>query len=219
FQIVRARLTEGGVFSQWVQLYQLPVAVVTGIVRNLAAVFPHVEIWFSSPGDVMVLGSARPLTYDRAWLGRLVGARGSLGELGRGDSTLADTALGRLVRTGRDPGAWLLSGLVATRRGQSARAAALLTGALAAGADTAEARAGLAVVAARAKDWARAAADARAALVAARGTLRHPYPREWLGDALTRFALEGPPGIADSLIRAAVTGRDGWSKLHEFLAV
>ncbi|PYP28988.1 MAG: hypothetical protein DMD55_03140 [Gemmatimonadetes bacterium] len=339
FQIVRARLTEGGVFSQWVQLYQLPAAVVTGIVRNLAAVFPHVEIWFSSPGDVMVLGSARPLTYDRAWLGRLVGARGSLGELGReylgvdqpadyfghlllgpagvgellkrpgvahrddlprlefvaarrfldsrgtegvfdslvairaatqeadgaspflfaraltvrrgdpaalryidaarrarpdqplwtvnaaaillglGDSTLADTALGRLVRTGRDPGAWLLSGLVATRRGQSARAAALLTGALAAGADTAEARAGLAVVAARAKDWARAAADARAALVAARGTLRHPYPREWLGDALTRFALEGPPRIADSLIRAAVTGRDGWSKLHEFLAV
>ena len=49
--------------------------------------------------------------------------------------------------------------------------------------------------------------------------MRHPYPREWLGDALTRFALEGPPGIADSLIRAAVTGRDGWSKLHEFLAV
>src|SRR5207249_1355828 len=101
--------------------------------------------------------------------------------LGLGDSTLADTALGRLVRTGRDPGAWLLSGLVATRRGQSARAAALLTGALAAGADTAEARAGLAVVAARAKDWARAAADARAALVAARGTLRHPYPRGWRG--------------------------------------
>src|SRR5947199_3909933 len=316
FQIVRSRLADGGVFSQWVQLYQLPAAVVTGIVRNLAAVFPHVEIWFSSPGDVMVLGSARPLTYDRAWLGRLVGARGSLGELGReylgvdqpadyfghlllgpagvgellkrpgvahrddlhrlefvaarrfldsrgtegvfdslvairaatqeadgaspflfaraltvrrgdpaalryidaarrarpdqplwtvnaaaillglGDSTLADTALGRLVRTGRDPGAWLLSGLVATRRGQSARAFALLTGALAAGADTAEARAGLAVVAARAKDWARAAADARAALVAARGTLRHPYPREWLGVALTRFALEGPRVIA-----------------------
>src|SRR5437667_320840 len=54
FQIVRARLTEGGVFSQWVQLYQLPAAVVTGIVRNLAAVFPHVEIWFSSPGGVVI---------------------------------------------------------------------------------------------------------------------------------------------------------------------
>src|SRR5437667_11067070 len=85
FQIVRARLTEGGVFSQWVQLYQLPAAVVTGIVRNLAAVFPHVEIWFSSPGDVMVLGSARPLTYDRAWLGRLVGAQGSRARRARED--------------------------------------------------------------------------------------------------------------------------------------
>src|SRR5256885_7929380 len=83
FRIVRGRLTDDGVFCQWVQLYQLPVSVVTGIVRNFAAVFPHVEIWFSSPGDVMLLGSARPLVYDAAWLGRLVGPRGALGELGR----------------------------------------------------------------------------------------------------------------------------------------
>src|SRR5437867_2938569 len=288
FQIVRARLTEGGVFSQWVQLYQLPAAVVTGIVRYLAAdqpadYFGHLLLgpagvgellkrpgvahrddlprlefvaarrFLDSRGTEWVFDSlvairaatqeadgaspflfARALTVrrgDPAALRYIDAARRERPDeplwtvnaaailLGLGDSTLADTALGRLVRTGRDPGAWLLSGLVATRRGQSARAAALLTGALAAGADTAEARAGLAVVAARAKDWARAAADARAALVAARGTLRHPYPREWLGDALTRFALEGPPRIADSLIRAAVTGRDGWSKLHEFLAV
>src|SRR5439155_101461 len=40
-------------------------------------------IWFSSPGDVMLLGSARPLAYDPAWLGRLVGPHGALGELGR----------------------------------------------------------------------------------------------------------------------------------------
>src|SRR5438094_608538 len=339
FRIVRARLTDDGVFCQWVQLYQVPLSVVAGIVRNLNAVFPHVEIWFSSPGDVMVLGSGRPLAYDPAWLARLVGPHGALGELGReylgvdqpadyfghlllgptgvgellkrpslahrddlprlefvaarrfldsrgtegvfdslvgmraatqaadgaspflfakaltvrrgdpaalryidaarrarpgeplwtvntaaillglGDSTLADTALGRLVKTGRDAGAWLLSGLVATRRGQGPRAAALLSGALAAGADSAEASAGLAVVAARAKDWTRAAADARAALAAARGTLRHPYPREWLGDALTHVALEGPPRVADTLMRAAVAGRDGWSKLHELLAV
>src|SRR5881396_1731440 len=64
FRIVRDRLTDGGVFSQWVQLYQLPTPVVAGIVRNLAAVFPHVQIWFSSPGDVIVLGSTQPLRYD-----------------------------------------------------------------------------------------------------------------------------------------------------------
>src|SRR5439155_545989 len=124
----------------------------------------------------------------RAWRARPgVSRRGPARRLLRAPAPRADTALGRLVRTGRDAGAWLLSGLVATRRGQGPRAAALLSGALAAGADSAEARAGLAVVAARAKDWTRAAADARAALAAARGTLRHPYPREWLGDALTHF--------------------------------
>src|SRR5436190_248881 len=83
FRIVRARLTDDGVFCQWVQLYQVPLSVVAGIVRNVNAVFPHVEMWFSSPGDVMVLGSGRPLAYDPAWLARLVGPHGALGELGR----------------------------------------------------------------------------------------------------------------------------------------
>src|SRR5436190_1296900 len=82
FRIVRERLTDGGVFCQWVQLYQLPLPIVTGIVRSLKAVFPHVQTWFSSPGDVMVLGSARPFVYEPAWLERLVGPHGALRELG-----------------------------------------------------------------------------------------------------------------------------------------
>src|SRR5207253_8844276 len=43
---------------------------------------PHVEVWFGAPGDVMVLGSARPFVYEPAWLERLVGPHGALGELG-----------------------------------------------------------------------------------------------------------------------------------------
>ena len=339
FRIVRERLTDGGVFCQWVQLYQLPLPIVTGIVRSLKAVFPHVQIWFSSPGDVMVLGSARPFVYEPAWLERLVGPHGALGELGfeylgvdrpeqyfghlllgeagvagllarpgvvhrddrprlefvaarrfldsrgtegvfdslaairaptasrdgvspllfakaltvrrgdpaalrylddarradpgnplwtvhvaairlaLGDTTFADSALARLARSGRDPDAWLLSGLVAAKRGEDTRARSLLLGALAAGADTAEGRAALAAVAAHEQRWVEAETGARAAVAAVRGTLRHPYPREWLGDALTRFALEGPEHAADSLVQAALANRDGWSKLHELAAV
>ena len=339
FRIVRERLTDGGVFCQWVQLYQLPVPIVTGIVRSLKAVFPHVQIWFSSPGDVMVLGSARPFVYEPAWLERLVGPHGALGELGfeylgvdrpeqyfghlllgeagvagllarpgvvhrddrprlefvaarrfldsrgtegvfdslaairaptasrdgvspllfakaltvrrgdpaalrylddarradpgnplwtvhvaairlaLGDTTFADSALARLARSGRDPDAWLLSGLVAAKRGEDTRARSLLLGALAAGADTAEGRAALAAVAAHEQRWVEAETGARAAVAAVRGTLRHPYPREWLGDALTRFVLEGPEHAADSLVQAALANRDGWSKLHELAAV
>ena len=339
FRIVRERLTDGGVFCQWVQLYQLPVPIVTGIVRSLKTVFPHVQIWFSSPGDVMVLGSARPFVYEPAWLERLVGPHGALGELGfeylgvdrpeqyfghlllgeagvagllarpgvvhrddrprlefvaarrfldsrgtegvfdslaairaatasrdgvspllfakaltvrrgdpaalrylddarradpgnplwtvhvaairlaLGDTTFADSALARLARSGRDPDAWLLSGLVAAKRGEDTRARSLLLGALAAGADTAEGRAALAAVAAHEQRWVEAETGARAAVAAVRGTLRHPYPREWLGDALTRFVLEGPEHAADSLVQAALANRDGWSKLHELAAV
>jgi predicted membrane-bound spermidine synthase len=83
YRIVRRRLADDGVFCQWVQLYQVPVPVVAGVVRNIRTVFPHVEAWFSSPGDVMILGSPKPLAYDRAWLEQLVGPRGALGDLAR----------------------------------------------------------------------------------------------------------------------------------------
>src|SRR3989454_374150 len=63
YRIVRRRLADDGVFCQWVQLYQVPVPVVAGVVRNIRTVFPHVEVWFSSPGDVLIIGSLKPLTW------------------------------------------------------------------------------------------------------------------------------------------------------------
>ncbi|MBI1967923.1 MAG: fused MFS/spermidine synthase [Gemmatimonadetes bacterium] len=83
FRIVRSRLSDDGVFCQWVQLYQLSLPIVAGIVRNLHEVFPHVQVWFGSPHDIMVLASPQPISHDRGWIGRLVGPAGSLGELGR----------------------------------------------------------------------------------------------------------------------------------------
>ncbi|HXI63597.1 MAG TPA: fused MFS/spermidine synthase [Gemmatimonadales bacterium] len=338
FQVVRDRLADDGVFCQWVQLYQLPLPVVTGIVQNVHAVFPYVHIWFGAPGDVIVLGSGRPLRYDRAWLARLIGpgapfatlsreylgvdqpedyfghwllgdmgvarlleqtgivhrddrpglefvaarrfidGRGTVGvfdslaniraatesrdslspmSFGRvltvrrgdplslryldalrrtrkeplwtaytaavflavGDTSFADSALTRLHVPGRNPEAWLLSGLVAAKRNQEVAARALLAGALAAGADSAEAGAALAALDARHQRWAQAAGEARAVLLTARGTLRHPFPRDWLADALTPFVLSGPTGTADSLLAVAVTARPGWYKLHELHAV
>jgi spermidine synthase len=83
FRIVRSRLAEDGVYCQWVQVYQLPLPVVASVVRNLRAVFPHVEVWFSSSLDLMVLGSGRPIRYDRAWLARLLAPATSVGALSR----------------------------------------------------------------------------------------------------------------------------------------
>jgi predicted membrane-bound spermidine synthase len=83
FRIVRSRLADDGVFCQWVQLYQLPLPVVAGVVRNIRLVFPHVEIWFSTTLDLLVLASGRPLHYERAWLERLVAPSTEIGALSR----------------------------------------------------------------------------------------------------------------------------------------
>src|SRR5438128_2288605 len=83
FQIVRSRLADDGVFCQWLQIYQLPLDVAAGIVRNLRQAFPHVEIWFSTSLDLQILASRRPLRYDRAWLARLFDATTPIGVLSR----------------------------------------------------------------------------------------------------------------------------------------
>ena len=336
FRIVRARLAPGGVFCQWVQLYQLPLPVVAAIVRNVHSVFPHMQVWFSSPWDLMVLGAAEPMHADAAWLGRLFGARGALGELGReylsvddpadylghlamgeqgvarlparagfehsddrprlefvaarrfldsegstevfdslvaigraagdgpaperfakallirrgdpnglryiqamraaqpadprwtlaaaamllnsGDSTLADSALPQLAAA-RVPEALLLQGLVAARRDRRGRARELLGAAVAAGSDTALADAALSLVVARERHWKEVGAYARASLAVARNTLRHPFPRDWLGGALRLIALDGPAPLADSLLAEAQGQRPGWAELYELRSV
>jgi len=78
YRIVRGRLTDGGVFCQWVQLYQLPLSIVAGIVRNVQQVFPHVSVWSAGNYDLMVLGSAHPLVSDTAWVETLLGRGGAL---------------------------------------------------------------------------------------------------------------------------------------------
>src|SRR5207247_2469622 len=77
------------------------------------------------------------------------------------------------------------------------------------GADEAEARAVLAVLAAREQRWGETGAELRRALAAAPrpSTFRRPYPRDWLGDALTPFALDGPAPLADTLLAQALDTR------------
>src|SRR2546430_12319311 len=94
--------------------------------------------------------------------------------LGAGDTTFADTALGRFVPRSAD--AALLAGLVAAKRGQSERARSLLARALAGGADSSATRAALATPGAREERGTEAAAPARAAVIGGPGTPPHPLP-------------------------------------------
>jgi spermidine synthase len=336
FRIAKSRLAEDGIFCQWIQLYQLPLPIVAGIVRSLREVFPHVNIWFGGTSDLVVLASSRPITYDRAWVGRLLGPGGSLHALGRewlsidspdqyfGRMLLGDSGVTRLIsraefahtddrprlefvaaRRFLDPGAaafavfdslmqignsddgtspFALLRILALRRGDpgvlpyleaarraqpaqaewsvrmagirlamgdSARADSLLDAALArgprgdaltmkallsavrskplaslalrqalsAGGDTAQVRAALALIAARAGRWNEAAGQAVGALSAARGTFRHPFPGEFLNQALGQIAIDAPPPLADSVLRYAAARRPGSARYRELSAV
>jgi len=336
FRIAKARLADDGVFCQWIQLYQLPLPIVAGIVRSLREVFPHVHVWFGGTADLVVLASPRPITYDRKWLAQLIGPGGELYTLGRewlsletqdqyfGRMLLGDSGVTRLVgratfdhtddrprlefvaaRRFLDPGAaaqavfdslmqlgnrdtgtspfallrilaarrsdaGLLPYLDAARRAQpdafewSLRAAGIrlalgdtaqadsllgavtakrgstdalqmrallaaarnkplaamaLREAIGAGADTAQVRAALALLAARGSRWGEAVSQARGALSAAQGTFRHPFPGEFLSQALGQIALDAPPGSADSLLRYATARRPGSARYLELAAI
>lgn len=84
FRIVRRRLSEDGVFCQWIQLYQLPLSVVAGVVRNFRDVFPHVVVTAAGSYDLLILGSAKRLVPDTAWVTALLGGRSTLGDAARG---------------------------------------------------------------------------------------------------------------------------------------
>jgi spermidine synthase len=338
FRIARSRLSDDGVFCQWVQLYQLPLPIVAGIVRSLHEVFPHVHVWFGGTADLLVLGSARPLTYDHQWLSRLIGPGGRLHDistewlsidspdqyfgrlllgdsgvsrlierarfnhtdnrprlefvaarrfldpttsvyavfdsvvrlggradgsapfdmirvlaarrtdeallpyldamhraqpevaewlvrlagvhLAMGDTVAADSLLGIALAHGSGPraDAFLMRALLAAARNRPLAEMALGE-ALSAGGDTAQLRAALSLLAVRGSRWRDAAFQARAALAAGRGTFRHPFPGEFLTQALSQIALDAPAPLADSLLSYAVDRRPGSARYRELAAV
>ena len=55
-EAARSHLTRGGVYAQWMHLYALDTETIELILRNYAAVFPHVSVWGTQPRDLLLLG-------------------------------------------------------------------------------------------------------------------------------------------------------------------
>jgi len=149
------------------------------------------------------------------WSVRTAGIRLALGDTAQADSLLGAVAArgGGALRE-----ALQMRGLLAAARNRPLAAVALRE-ALAAGADTGQVRAALALLAARDSRWGEAASQARGSLGAAQGTFRHPYPGEFLTQALSQIALDAPSGMADSLLRYATSRRPGSARYLELAAV
>ncbi len=71
FELGRARLSEGGVFAQWLQIYGMFPEDVKALVRTFHSVFPHVMVFNTiEDSDLVLMGSERPLTFDLEDIGR-----------------------------------------------------------------------------------------------------------------------------------------------------
>jgi spermidine synthase len=68
FQMGRERLTDEGVFAQWLQTYQLSTDSLRSVLATYHKVFPHVLVFrvggASKGKDLILLGSNQPLTLD-----------------------------------------------------------------------------------------------------------------------------------------------------------
>ncbi|MFQ5656673.1 MAG: fused MFS/spermidine synthase, partial [Candidatus Methylomirabilales bacterium] len=65
FELGARALREGGIFVQWVQIYQMAPENVRTIVRTFARVFPHVYLVSTIPDtDIVLLGSKHPFPLD-----------------------------------------------------------------------------------------------------------------------------------------------------------
>ena len=64
----RRCLNDGGMFAQWVQAYEIDVRTMRTVFATFKSVFPHVEVWQSKLGDLILLGSARKPTYSASAL-------------------------------------------------------------------------------------------------------------------------------------------------------
>lgn len=70
FEIARRRLNDGGVFLQWLQLYELAPRNIHALIRTFHSVFPHVLVFSPDPSsnDTFLVGAMHPIRLDRGRL-------------------------------------------------------------------------------------------------------------------------------------------------------
>ncbi|MDA8017599.1 MAG: fused MFS/spermidine synthase [Thermoanaerobaculia bacterium] len=64
YQAVSQRLTEGGIFLQWLQAYEIDAEAVAVVITTLRTVFPHVECWQTLRSDLVLMASMQPIEHD-----------------------------------------------------------------------------------------------------------------------------------------------------------
>lgn len=74
YQAAEERLNRGGYFLQWLQMYAISTETLQTIYGTITSVFPNVQTWRTTEGDLMLLASREPVVIDVAQLRRRLAA-------------------------------------------------------------------------------------------------------------------------------------------------
>lgn len=74
YEAVGARLNHAGIFLQWVQAYDIDAETLRTIYATMGAVFPQVTTWRTHEGDLLMVATGEPITFDIERLRRRVTA-------------------------------------------------------------------------------------------------------------------------------------------------
>ena len=66
YRAVKSRLSEDGIFLQWVQAYNVDNRTLRSVYATLASVFPEVETWELRVNDLLLVASKKRTRYDLA---------------------------------------------------------------------------------------------------------------------------------------------------------
>jgi spermidine synthase len=64
YENCRARLKPGGFVAQWVQVYEMDDATLGLVVATFSTSFPHLGVWQTSNGDMLLIGTVDPVQPD-----------------------------------------------------------------------------------------------------------------------------------------------------------
>jgi spermidine synthase len=64
YRAAAARLNPGGVFSQWVQAYDVDAQTIRTIYATMGTVFPYIDTWHTTEGDLLLVAAKEPRVID-----------------------------------------------------------------------------------------------------------------------------------------------------------
>jgi len=60
YSLAAKRLNKSGIMAQWFHIYEMNEMIIRTVLRTFSTVFPHMEVWESQSGDMIMLGSMDP---------------------------------------------------------------------------------------------------------------------------------------------------------------